>query len=61
MSARVIPTASATPSAMSRSAAAGSTMREVAIRGGPTRNGAANPAIALSSTGGGGTIPVEPR
>ena len=37
------------------------TMRDVAIRGGPTRKGAAKPAIALSSTGGGGTIPVEPR
>ena len=36
-------------------------MREVATSGGPTRNGAVRAAIAFSGSGGGGTIPVEPR
>ena len=61
MSARVIPVASQRPSATSRSASTGSTMREVATSGGPTRKGAVRAAIAFSGTGGGGTMPVEPR
>ena len=61
ISARVIPTASARPSAIRRSAAAGSTMRDVVIRGSAPANGSACSAIAFSATGGGGTIPTEPR
>ena len=36
-------------------------MRDVATSGGPTRKGAAFVTIAFSGTGGGGTMPVEPR
>ncbi len=61
ISARVMPSASALPAAMSRSATSTSIIREVAIRGGPSANGSVFPAIAASSTGGGGTIPTEPR
>ena len=35
--------------------------REVAISGGPTRNGARDASIGFSADGGGGTIPTEPR
>ena len=61
ISARVIPSASAPPAPISRSATSTSIIREVAIRGGPSANGSVFAAIAASSTGGGGTIPTEPR
>src|SRR5581483_8488721 len=62
--ARVIPTASHTPSPISRSASAGSRIRPVAITGtAPTRafTRAAKSAIAFRGAGGGGTIHVDPR
>ena len=61
--ARVIPITSACPSASRRSASASSTTRVVAIIGRPgstERTAPAGSAIALRSTGGGGTIPTEP-
>ena len=61
MSARVIPTASTVPSPIRRSARSGSTMREFAINGGPSRKPSRCLATAFSSIGGGGTIPTEPR
>ncbi len=61
MRARVMPAASQRPSATSRSASTGSTIRDVATSGGPTRNGAVSAAIPFSGRGGGGTMPVEPR
>ena len=61
ISARVIPTASVAPAAIRRSASAGSTIRVVVTSGGPSRKLAACSAIAFSGTGGGGTMPAEPR
>ncbi len=60
ISARFMPNASATPSPISRSASAGSSTREVAISGLPTRNGAASSAIAFRGTVGGGTMLTQP-
>ena len=57
-----MPTASASPEATSRSAAATSTTRVVPITGtAPTaaRISASGPAIAASSAGGGGAIQLE--
>ena len=61
--ARVIPTASHTPSPIRRSASAGSRIRPVAITGTLTRalTRRANSAIAFRAAGAGGTIKVEPR
>ncbi len=61
--ARVMPTASQTPSPIRRSASAGSRIRPVAITGTATRglNSRAKSATAFRRAGGGGTIQVEPR
>jgi hypothetical protein len=63
ISARVIPQASQSPRAIMASASAGATMRPVAITGTDTasRIRRAKPAMALCSTGTGGTIQLEPR
>ena len=60
ISARFMPKASATPSPIMRSASAGSTTREVAISGLPTRKGRASSPIALRGTVGGGTMLTQP-
>src|SRR6478752_10654689 len=61
--ARVIPTASQTPSAIRRSASLGSSTRPVAITGTGVRavTARANSSIAFRAVGAGGTIQVEPR
>src|SRR5437763_8737289 len=63
ISARVIPQASQSPRATMASASAGSTIRPVAITGTATRCFIAreNEAIALCSTGTGGTMKLDPR
>ena len=61
--ARVIPTASHTPSPIRRSASAGSSTRPVAITGTAVRafTAPANSVIAFTAAGDGGTIHVDPR
>ena len=61
--ARVIPTASQTPSVIRRSASAGSSTRPAAISGIDVRalTARAKSATAFLAVGDGGTIHVEPR
>ena len=61
--ARVMPTASHTPSAISRSASAGSRIRPVAITGTElaARIRCANPSITFRTVGEGGTMKTDPR
>jgi hypothetical protein len=61
ISARFIPQASTRPVAIQRSALRGSTIRVVAISGGPTRYASTHSTIASSGVGGGGTMPTQPR